>query len=100
MISYTIANVFRSFKWYLGSLQLDENVRERNVRLKRKASINFWPGVHSFRRFVAQYPEITQDVSTKWHISLVSLFSDKFANTTGISQNRKIKTLWGFQNPR
>ncbi len=46
-----------TFKGYLGSLQLDENVRERDVRLKRVASINFWPGVYSFRRFVAQPPQ-------------------------------------------
>jgi hypothetical protein len=51
------------FKGYLGSLQLDENVRERDVRLKRVASINFWPEVHSFRLFVAQYPEITLEFS-------------------------------------
>jgi hypothetical protein len=31
------------FKGYLGSLQLDENVRERDVRLKREASVIFWP---------------------------------------------------------
>jgi hypothetical protein len=53
------------FKGYLGALQLDENVCERDVRLKRVASINFWPEVHSFRRFVAQYPEITQYISSR-----------------------------------
>jgi hypothetical protein len=53
------------FKVYLGSLQLDENVCERDVRLKRGESINFWPEVHSFRRFVAQYPEITQEFSSR-----------------------------------